>query len=82
MAETPSRVTCDETVMMGKPCVRGTRVTVETVLDALRDWDKAQVCDEYAITPEDVDAALEYAYGAVNREWRAAAGQHAAARSS
>lgn len=82
MSEALERITVDEGVMMGKPCVRGTRVTVETVLDALRDWGKAKVCDEYEITPEDVDAALEYAYQAVNTQWRLATDQRAAARSS
>ena len=53
--------------MGGKPCIRGTRVTVSTVLRVLSEvGSKSDVLRLYPyLTVEDIDAALEYA------AWRA-----------
>lgn len=57
------RITRDPKVMMGKPVVAGTRITVEAILEDLSDgMTIAQVIEAYAgITEEDVRAALDYA---------------------
>lgn len=53
--------------MGGKPCIRGTRVTVSTVLRVLGEvGSKSDLLRLYPyLTVEDIDAALEYA------AWRA-----------
>jgi len=49
--------------MGGKPCIRGTRVTVSTVLGLLaRGSSCEQILAAYPyLEPEDIDAALGYA---------------------
>ena len=61
------RIVIDPQIMGGKPCIRGTRVTVSTVLRVLSEvGSKSDVLRLYPyLTVEDIDAALEYA------AWRA-----------
>lgn len=57
------RIKRDPKVMMGKPCVVGTRVTVEAILEDLSDgMTPQQVVAAYdGLTEEDIRAALDYA---------------------
>jgi uncharacterized protein (DUF433 family) len=56
------RITVDPNVCHGKACIRGTRVMVSVVLDNLAAGESADdVARAYQITPEDVQAALQYA---------------------
>lgn len=61
------RITFDPAVMGGKPCIRGMRVTVGTVLGLLATGhNKEQVLELYPyLEAEDIDAALSFA------AWRA-----------
>ena len=62
------RITLDPTVMGGKACVRGLRVTVGTVLGLLaagRSPDEILEAYPY-LEREDIDEALAYAAGCVN----------------
>ncbi len=63
IAETGTRITSNPKVMMGKPCVAGTRVTVETILNRFAErYTLAELLDDYPnLTREDVEAALAYA---------------------
>jgi uncharacterized protein (DUF433 family) len=57
------RITMDPAVMGGKPCVRGLRVTVATVLGLLaagKTRDEVLVAYPYLVA-EDIDACLSYA---------------------
>ena len=47
----------------GRPIIRGTRITVQTVLDFLAAGDSVEdVLEEYpALKPADVQACLDYA---------------------
>jgi len=56
-------VTADPAVLVGKPALRGTRMSVEFLLDLLAvGWTERQVLDSYpAVTPEGLRAALAYA---------------------
>lgn len=56
------RITLDPKVMGGKPCIRGLRVTVSTVLGLLASGhDRARILTAYPyLQPEDIDAALGY----------------------
>lgn len=60
---TSPRITRDPKIMLGKPCVAGTRIPVEAILEDLADgMSLAQVVGAYdGLTEEDVRAALEYA---------------------
>lgn len=67
MTDWRARITFDASVMGGKPCIRGTRVTVGTVVGLLAEGrTQAEVLDAYPyLDVEDVPAALAYA------AWRA-----------
>lgn len=57
------RIHRDPEIMAGKPCIRGTRVTVEHVLRALSQGVTVEaLVEEYPhLTREDVLAAVAYA---------------------
>jgi uncharacterized protein (DUF433 family) len=57
------RITHDPAVMGGKPCVRGLRVTVGTILGLLAaGQSRERILQAYPyLEPEDLDAALAYA---------------------
>jgi uncharacterized protein (DUF433 family) len=70
-----NRVSIDPAVCGGKPCVRGTRIYIAIILDALaEDLTPQQVIDHYPqLTLDDIRAALAYA-AAVTQEntWKLA----------
>jgi len=57
------RIIIDPQVLVGKPVIKGTRISVEFVLDLLaRGWSIEQILKEYDhLTPEDIQACLAYA---------------------
>lgn len=57
------RITVDPAVMVGKPCIKGTRITVELILRWLAGGRTfAELTEAYPhISEEDIKAALEYA---------------------
>ncbi len=57
------RITHNPAVMGGKPCIRGLRVTVGTVLGLLASGhSRERILQAYPyLEPEDIDAALGYA---------------------
>ncbi|MDA8019475.1 MAG: DUF433 domain-containing protein [Thermoanaerobaculia bacterium] len=57
------RITLDPDVMGGKPCIRGLRVTVGTILGLLAAGrSEAEILDAYPyLQREDIKAALTYA---------------------
>jgi len=57
------RITSDPAIMNGQPCVRGMRLTVRRVLEALATYaDKAELSSEFPeLEEEDIRQALEYA---------------------
>ncbi|MGA2619155.1 MAG: DUF433 domain-containing protein [Thermoguttaceae bacterium] len=64
------RITVDPSVLVGKPIVMGTRISVEFVIDLLaRGWTTAQVLREYDhLKPEDIQACLAYANDVLKSE--------------
>ena len=56
------RITSDPAVVVGKPVVRGTRISVELILGWLANgWTYDQVIESYPhITREDILAALAF----------------------
>jgi uncharacterized protein (DUF433 family) len=57
------RITLSPAVMGGKPCIRGTRVTVGTILGLLASGhSRERILKAYPyLAPEDLDEALAYA---------------------
>lgn len=56
------RIAVDPEVCVGKPVIAGTRVPVSVVVGAVAAGDSVdEIAREYAITGEDVRAALSYA---------------------
>jgi uncharacterized protein (DUF433 family) len=57
------RITHDPAVMGGKPCIRGLRVTVGTILGLLAAGkSRERILEAYPyLEPQDLDAALAYA---------------------
>jgi uncharacterized protein (DUF433 family) len=62
------RIVVDPKILVGKPVVRGTRISVEHVVDLLaQGWTEDQVLEEHdQLTRADIRACLAYA-GAVLR---------------
>ena len=58
-----SRIEINPKIMMGKPVIRGTRITVELILRKLSEkMTEADLLDAYPqLTPEDIQAAMRYA---------------------
>lgn len=57
------RITLNPKVMVGKPVIRGTRLTVEFILNLLAHGAGIdEILDEYeGLTPEDIQACLLFA---------------------
>jgi uncharacterized protein (DUF433 family) len=58
-----NRITFDPKVMGGKPCIRGMRVTVGTIVGLIASGATAEeILDDYPyLEREDITAALSYA---------------------
>ncbi len=58
-----ARIAVDPEVLTGKPVIRGTRLSVEFVVDLLaRGWMEADILKNYpGLTREDILACLAYA---------------------
>ena len=67
---TTERITIDPAVMMGKPVIRGTRITVELILTKLAQGaTEADLLEDYPhLTTEDIRAAVAYGAASVAHE--------------
>ena len=67
---TAERIEIDPNIMLGKPLIRGTRVTVELILLKLAQGaTAADLVDAYPnLTEEDIHAALAFGADVVARE--------------
>ena len=65
-----TRITNDISIMGGKPCIKGTRVTVGMILAQLGGGQSIdEVLDDYPyLSREDILAALEYGAWAVSSQ--------------
>jgi len=62
MAEIVSGIAVDPGVAFGKPVIAGTRVPVAVILGHLgAGMPVDEICQEYDLTPDQVQAALRYA---------------------
>ena len=64
------RITVDRRILVGKPVVKGTRISVEVVVDLLAaGWTHEQVLDSYpTLRPDDIRACLAYASDLLHSE--------------
>lgn len=61
-----TRITFDPNVMGGKPCIRGLRVTVGTIVEQVASgYSTTDILKAYPYLEEDIREALDYA------AWRA-----------
>ncbi len=65
-----SRIVADPKVLVGKPVVRGTRLSVEFIIGLLADgWSRTDILDEYpSLTDDDITACLNYARDILSSE--------------
>lgn len=58
------RIIVDRAILVGKPIIKGTRLSVEFIVGLLaQGWSEAEVLRNYpGITLEDIRACLAYAY--------------------
>ncbi|MHB8762807.1 MAG: DUF433 domain-containing protein [Deferrisomatales bacterium] len=63
-------ITIDPGIMNGQPCIRGMRLTVRRVVEAMAVYDsKAEVLQEYPeLNEEDLLQALDYAARSLSDE--------------
>jgi uncharacterized protein (DUF433 family) len=56
------RIVIDPDILVGKPVIKGTRISVEFVIDLLgRGWSTEQILQEYDhLSREDIHACLAY----------------------
>lgn len=57
------RIVINPDILLGKPVVKGTRLSVEFIIDLLaQGWSEADILRNYpGLTPEDIRACLSYA---------------------
>ncbi len=64
------RIVVDPKILVGKPVIRGTRLSVEFILDLLAEgWSVEGILDDYPqLKREDIMAVLRYAAEMVKEE--------------
>jgi uncharacterized protein (DUF433 family) len=67
---TTNRIQIDPAVMMGKPVIQGTRITVELILHKLAEGaTEADLLENYPhLVPEDIRVAIAYGAASVAHE--------------
>ena len=57
------RITCDPAILGGKPCIRGTRLSVDFILELLAsNATRAQIIERYPqLTEADIEQAIRFA---------------------
>jgi uncharacterized protein (DUF433 family) len=66
--QTDSSIITDPAILSGKPVIAGTRISVQLILEKLRDgWTIDDLLDDYPqLTREQIGAALDYAAAAMS----------------
>lgn len=57
-------ITSDDSILQGKPIIKGTRISVEFILERLADgWSEKDILENYPrLTPEALKAVYAYLY--------------------
>lgn len=65
----PDRIIIDAKICAGKPCIRGTRLSVGYILELLASgWSFTKIQEEYKIVNDDILAVLQYAHQIISEE--------------
>ncbi len=65
----PDRIIIDAKICAGKPCIQGTRLSVDFILELLASgWSYDQIQEEYELESEDFLAVLQYAHQVIRDE--------------
>jgi uncharacterized protein (DUF433 family) len=64
------RIAVDPKILRGKPIIKGTRISVELILELLAGgWTEEAITENYPqIRKEDISAALHYAHSLLKEE--------------
>jgi uncharacterized protein (DUF433 family) len=64
-------ITLDPAILVGNPCIKGTRISVEFVVDLLsQGWTTEKILEQYDhLTHEDILACLAYASDVLTSEF-------------
>ncbi|MCK4907385.1 MAG: DUF433 domain-containing protein [Spirochaetes bacterium] len=63
------KISVNYEVMLGKPVIKGTRITIELILKKLSEGESIKsVMADYSLTREDVLAALSYSADVIAQE--------------
>jgi len=64
------RIEINPNILVGKPIIKGTRISVEFILELLASgWDTEQILKNYPqLTKEDILAAVEYSLEILKEE--------------
>jgi uncharacterized protein (DUF433 family) len=70
MTDLNERIAIDPSVLVGKPVIRGTRISVEFVLGLMAErWSEADILEAYpGLAVEDIQACLAYARDVMSSE--------------
>ncbi len=66
-----SRIVVDPRVRFGKPCIKGTRITVQEILELVNEGISfGKIIEEYypELTEEDIKACIRYAIELISAE--------------
>jgi len=71
MVDWHHRIKADPAILVGKPCIKGTRMSVELILELLAaGWTMEQILEDWDhIRPIDIRACIAYAGDVVRREY-------------
>jgi len=66
-----SRIILDPLVLAGKPVIKGTRISVDLILELLASgWNESAILHEYpGLEREDILACIRYAQEIIHEEW-------------
>jgi len=65
------RIVCDPKILLGKPTIKGTRLSVAFILERLADgWTEKMLYESYPrLTPVDLQAIFAYASDCLNEDF-------------
>jgi uncharacterized protein (DUF433 family) len=68
--ERTNRIVADPDILVGKPCVKGTRLSVDFLLGLMaQGWGEAEILRNYpGLTRDDLLACLAYASEVIGKE--------------
>ncbi|MBI2463544.1 DUF433 domain-containing protein [Candidatus Peregrinibacteria bacterium] len=62
------RIIISNNILLGKPRIKGTRVSVEQILACLAEgWSHKKIIKEFDISEEDIKACMEFAHQSISR---------------